>query len=103
MYNDLLPIGSVVLLKGGEVKLMIVGRIVTNGEAAQIFDYVGCIYPRGVVDSSNLYFFNRDDIDDIYFIGFQDREELVFRQGVLANLGELEIRDGQIVPKEEAE
>jgi hypothetical protein len=98
MYKNLLPIGSIVLLKEGQRKLMICGRIVTKGTEAQIYDYVGCVYPQGVVSSSNMYFFNRDAIDMIYFIGFQDQEELQYRHA-LDQLGELEIVDGKIVEK----
>lgn len=99
MYKDLLPIGSIVLLKGGERKLMICGRIVSGGENDEIFDYVGCIYPEGVIDSSNMLFFNRDTIKEKYFIGFQDKEEMDFREKFLDQLGELEVVDGTIVPK----
>ena len=39
----------------------------------------------------------------VFFIGLQDQEELEFRSEVLGKLGELEIRDGQIVNKENQE
>ena len=45
MYKDLLPIGSVVLLKGGEKRLMVCGRVVCSGDSEEIHDYVGCYYP----------------------------------------------------------
>ena len=101
MYKDLLPIGSVVLLKGGQRKLMITGRIITDENMEEIYDYVGVIYPIGVTGEGEQYFFNRDGIESIYFIGFQDGEELTFRSEVLDQLGELTIKDGQIVPVEE--
>ena len=47
-----------------------------------------------------MFFFNRDAIDTVYFLGFQDKDELDFRQNVLDKLGELEIKDGSIVHKE---
>ena len=100
MYKDLLPIGSVVILKGGNVKLMITGRILTDDKQQDIYDYVGCIYPIGITSEDEMYFFNRDMIERTCFIGYQDEEELEYRNDVLAELGELEIRDGQIVPKE---
>lgn len=98
MYQNLLPIGSIVLLKGGSKKAMICGRIVCQGAEQTIYDYVGCVYPEGIVDSSNLYFFNRDAIDEVYFIGFQDQEEMQYRNA-LNQLGELEVVDGRIVQK----
>ena len=101
MYQDLLPIGSVVLLKGAKTKLMIIGRILCDEKMDQIYDYVGCIYPIGISSEEEQYFFNRDAIDRIYFIGCQDGEELQFQEEVLGKLGELTIKDGEIVPVEE--
>ena len=100
MYENLLPIGSVVLLRGAKTKLMIMGRILSNDAMEEIYDYVGCIYPLGMTGEDNNYFFNREDIEKVFFVGFQDEEELNFRSEVLAELGELEIKDGEIVPKE---
>ncbi len=100
MYGDLLPIGSVVLLKGATKKLMITGRILSDEKLEQIYDYVSCLYPEGNIGEENQYFFNRDAIERVCFIGFQDEDELNFKSKVLSNLGELEIKDGQIVPKE---
>lgn len=100
MYKDLLPIGSVVLLKGGNKRIMICGRIQAKEGDGTIYDYSACFYPEGIVDPESMFFFNRDAIDTIFFIGFQDTEELEFRSNVLGTLGELEIKDGSIVPKE---
>lgn len=100
MYKDLLPIGSVVLLKGGDKKIMVCGRIQAKEGENTIYDYSACYYPEGIVDPSSMFFFNRDAIDTVYFLGFQDKDEFDFRQNVLDKLGELEIKDGSIVPKE---
>lgn len=102
MYKDLLPIGSVVLLKGGEKRLMVCGRVVCRENENHIYDYIGCYYPEGVVDSSALFFFDHDAVEDIFFIGFQDKEEMQYRAGVLGALEheELMVQDGQIVIKE---
>lgn len=82
--NKYLPIGSVVVLKDGEMKIMITGReqirITDNAE----FDYIGCIYPDGV-DGENVVLFNADDIALILFIGYQDLDELKYK---LALMGE---------------
>lgn len=96
----MLPIGSVVLLKGGDKRIMICGRIQAKDGEDAIYDYSACYYPEGIVDASSMFFFNRDAIETVYFLGFQDKEELDFRSKVLDNLGELEIRDGTIVTKE---
>lgn len=45
--KSLLPIGTVVLLKGAKKKLMIIGVKQTNAETDEEFDYLGVIYPEG--------------------------------------------------------
>ena len=100
MYKDLLPIGSVVILKGGNVKLMITGRILTDDKQQDIYDYVGCIYPIGITSEDEMYFFNRDMIERTCFIGYQDEEELALKSEVLDKLGKLTVKDGEIVPAE---
>ena len=103
MYKNMLPTGSVVLLKGGEKRVMICGRIQAKAKDDTIYDYSACYYPEGLIDPSSIFFFNRDAIERIFFIGYQDEEELEFRNQVLDQLGELEIRDGAIVPVELAD
>lgn len=100
MKENFLPIGSVVRLKGGEKKLMICGRIACKSGSDEIYDYVGCRVPEGVV-GTDMLFFNKENIEEYFFIGFQDKEELQFEE-MLDELGELEVVDGQIVPKREA-
>lgn len=100
MYEKLLPIGSVVLLKEGNKRVMICGRIQAQLDKGQIYDYVACYYPEGIIDSNKLFFFNRDDIAMVFFVGFQDQEELKFKSDVLAKIGELEVKDGKVVQKD---
>lgn len=101
MYKNLLPIGSVVLLKGGNKRVMICGRVQNRAGTNDIYDYSACFFPEGIVNPNNMFFFNRDAIETIFFIGLQDKEELDFRAAVLDQLGELEVRDGQIVAKKQ--
>ena len=93
MYEDLLPIGSVVLLEGGNKRLMITGRIQARKGDKTVYDYSACLFPEGLIDPQGLYFFNRDAITTIFFIGLQDREEMEFRSEYLADLGELYVTD----------
>lgn len=98
MYKDLMPIGSIVRLIGGTHRVMICGRIVCKAGEDKIYDYVGCLYPEGMTSSEKMFFFNRDAIETVFFIGFQDEDEFKFRQA-LNQLGELEAVDGKIVKK----
>lgn len=79
MLNDFLPIGSIVLLKGAKKRLMICGRIQAEAGTNKIFDYSGCLYPEGIININEMYLFQQEDIERIYFIGMQDEEEFAFR------------------------
>lgn len=97
--EEYLPVGSVVMLSGGNKRVMICGRIQAQAGTDIIYDYSACYYPEGIVDPQAMFFFNRGDIETVYFRGYEDQEELDYRHNVLDQLGELEIRDGVIVPK----
>lgn len=103
MYKNLLPIGSVVLLRGGTKRVMICGRIQARAGSDRIYDYSACWYPEGITRPDEMFFFDRDAVETVFFVGFQDKEELDFRAAVLDRLGdrlgELEVRDGRIVSK----
>lgn len=101
-YNpeEFLPVGSVVMLNGGNKRVMICGRIQAQAGTDIIYDYSACYYPEGILDPKSMFFFNRGDIETVYFRGYEDQEELDYRHEVLEQLGELEIRDGVIVWKE---
>ena len=79
---------------------MITGRIISDDKLNEIYDYVGCVYPIGITAEDEQYFFNRDGIETTLFIGFQDEDELMLRNEVFNNLGELKIENGQIVSAE---
>ena len=74
-FKKYLPIGSVVLLKNAKKRIMITGLIATSIEKeAKTFDYMGCLYPEGVIKSNESLLFNHDQIDKIYYIGYNDDE-----------------------------
>ena len=77
--KDLLPIGTVVTVKGGEKRLMIVGRIQNHDDTNTVYDYSAVLYPEGVIDSQHFYLFNHEEIECLYYIGMQDIEEFNFR------------------------
>lgn len=100
MYKDMLPLGSVVLLKGGNKRVMICGRVLTRAGEDKIYDYCACYFPEGIIGSKNMVFFDNEAIERIFFMGFTDIEEQNFSERVLAQLGELEVKNGKIVKKE---
>ncbi len=70
-----LPIGSIILLKNGNKKLMIYGRFQMNLENGQIYDYVGCLYPEGNISAEYSFLFDNKDINEIVFEGYKDIDE----------------------------
>lgn len=46
--KDLLPIGSVVTLKEGTKKLMIMGRLQQNMNTKKLYDYAGCLWQKAI-------------------------------------------------------
>jgi len=73
-----LPIGTVVVLHEGEKTIMIYGRKQLHAETKVIYDYVACLYPEGNIDEEYTYLFNHDQIREIVFMGFVNKEEKAF-------------------------
>ena len=86
--KKLLPIGSVVLLSRMEKRVMIYGRLQKEKDTDKEFDYVGCYYPDGLQDSSQILLFNQEDVDVLFFVGFQDVEEFLYRDELEKYLSE---------------
>ena len=95
MYKDLLPIGSVVLLKEGKKRVMICSRVQTRAGSDTIYDYAACLWPEGLIDSSHFYLFNHEDIHYLYHIGLQDMQEFNFRYELEKQYQQIK-RDGLI-------
>ena len=77
--KDLLPVGSIVLLEGGEKRLAIIGVKQTNeGGTGLLYDYLGVVYPEGYIGSDFEYLFNHEDIKEIIYRGFEDEERVAF-------------------------
>lgn len=81
--TEFLPLGSVVVVRGGVKKTMIVAR----GIAAEInggpkrFDYGGCLYPEGLIGDQILYF-NHEDIAKVFFNGFSDEDNILMVENI---------------------
>ena len=81
-----LPIGSVVLLKSGSKRIMIYGRkqLQVGKQIEKIeWDYIGCLYPEGNISEEYMYLFNHEQIDKVFFMGYQDEEEYDFLKKLL--------------------
>ena len=91
MDRDILPLGSVVTLKKGKQRLMIVGRFQEEASSGQLFEYSAVLWPVGMVSSNQVYLFNGDDIDRVYFLGLQDSQEFTFRHDLLIEVENLNL------------
>ncbi|MHC5251122.1 DUF4176 domain-containing protein [Listeria kieliensis] len=77
----MLELGTIIYLKEGNKKIMIIGRgqtIEKDGEEA-FFDYAGCLYPEGINPKESL-FFNEENIDRVIALGYSDEEELRYKE-----------------------
>lgn len=79
MNNQLLPVGSVITLKGATKKLLIVGITMQREDDDKIYDYIGVPYPEGYIDSETMFLFYHKDIELVNFIGYVDAESQMFR------------------------
>jgi len=72
----LLPIGSVVKIKGVDVKMVITSNLmkrdIDGKEDEKVWEYMANIYPFGVKNNEDFWYFNTEDITDIYFVGYAD-------------------------------
>ena len=73
-----LPIGSVVLLKEGQKKIMIYGRCQRRIADNIEYDYIACLYPEGNIGEDYMYLFNHEDIETVVYRGYSDAEEEAF-------------------------
>ena len=82
--KSLLPIGSVVLLKNGVKKVMIVGIKQTSIDENIEYDYVGVLYPEGFLGGEYQFMFNHEDVNNVYFRGYEDSERDAFIEKLAA-------------------
>lgn len=81
MENEkFLPVGTVVMLKGGKKRAMIIGFCTMNSDdKTKIYDYSGCLFPEGVISSNQTLLFDHDQIEKVYHLGLVDDEEKEFK------------------------
>lgn len=81
LYEKYLPIGTIVMLKGGQKRLMITGFcIVSDDDKNKMYDYSGCLYPEGILSANETAVFDHEQIDRVYNEAYTDEEELEFKK-----------------------
>lgn len=74
--GNLLPIGTVVLLKNATKRVMIVGYLPKDNKTGKTCDYSGVIFPEGLIDSRRILIFDIDKIETVCQEGLKDDEEV---------------------------
>ena len=97
MKKEYLPIGSVVLLKNSKKRLMITGFYVKPNDLDVYFDYLGCIYPEGMISEHDNYVFNNEQISEVCYKGLVDDEENNFKAKLYEIIGKKETSNDNTV------
>lgn len=92
-----LPLGSIIILKGGAKRLMVYGRVQKLATGVE-YDYLGCPYPEGFINPEKSFVFNHDAIAEIVHFGFADEEEALI-QGLLQQHRPLVVETDEVVEK----
>lgn len=75
MEEKYLPLGTIVLLKNAKHRAMIIGYAIKDEkDVNKIYDYLGCLYPEGVISSTQNLVFNHEKIDKVLVMGHSDEE-----------------------------
>ncbi len=78
--NTILPIGSVVMIRQSDRRIMIVGRNQRDKKTGVLFDYIACYFPEGVQESTKVLHFNSEDIFLTFSLGYTNENELRMRR-----------------------
>lgn len=84
MFEGLLPIGTVVLLKNSQKRVMIIGVLQkqVKNEETIIWDYSACFYPEGYMGPDKTFLFNSTQIEKVFAVGYQDQEQFAFKEKI---------------------
>ena len=93
----MLPLGSVVILKGNVKKMMIIARLIALPVKGQVyrFDYGACLYPEGMV-GDRLIYFNHEDIFKVVQEGYTDDDNEIMLENIEAMLQQTDIPKGNV-------
>ena len=74
--DKFLPIGTVVLLKGGKKEVMIITYCVFP--EGKLYEYGACTYPEGVIEHDTIIGFNHDQIEKVCHMGYETDDQKGF-------------------------
>ena len=76
--QDLLPLGSIVILKDSDIKLMIFGRVQRAKMTNEPYDYTACFWPEGNLSVDHTFLFNHEHIETVIHRGYSDDEDAAY-------------------------
>lgn len=76
--EEMLPIGTIVLLEDAKKPLMIFGVMQADLESGEEYDYVGVMYPEGNMGQDTQFFFMHENINKVVFRGYEDEDRKEF-------------------------
>ncbi len=77
--EELLPLGTIITVKGQEEELMIIGYYPVDNN--RLYTYTACLYPYGIDDEKTILITN-DKIDKIHFYGYQTQSLYEMRKKI---------------------
>ncbi|MFP7171081.1 DUF4176 domain-containing protein [Terribacillus sp. 7520-G] len=86
--EKLIPLGSVVKLKGAEKPVMIHGYEQQEYGSEKLYDYISVPYPEGHIRPDYSIFFNREDIEEVLHVGYATSEDEKLREEADSRLKE---------------
>ena len=86
--NEVLPVGTVLKIKDNNIQLMIIGYDYKYED--RLYDYVSVIHPIGIEAlltkiNKNIIFFNQEDIEEVYSLGYLDKN-VMGKRSLVENL-----------------
>ncbi len=99
MYKEILPLGSIVKLKNGDgTELLIVARasVVQEAFSEVYYDYGAVVIPQGLTSPEEVFFFNRENIDEVVFIGYCNASEQLFAASYDDMIAKTKIQKGDV-------
>ena len=95
--TTMLPLGSIIILKGNTKKMMIISRVIAVPVKGNIyrFDYGACLYPEGLVGDSLIYF-NDEDIFKVVQEGYSDDDNDLMLENIAAVIDQTDIPKGNV-------
>ena len=90
--RNLLPIGSVVLVRNLANPLMIYGVIQKDAATGKTLDYLSVMWPEGNLGAGTQFMFNHEDIEKVLFKGLNliERDRFIEKLVEANQAGEFE-------------